>query len=209
MTRAHSLIGRVLRTAILNVLIPLICLGFWVSPAAAANNPAVAVKTGIDQVIQLLAENPGNPESLRHQILAVVDNYFDFQATAKKVLGPEWRRQPPEKREQFTRDFSRLLFDTYIRRVEGFTDHTITYSLIQQGAGSAVVRAYITGAQNIAPTAVDYYLHVKNGKWKVYDVVFSGVGLVTNYREQFNSILARSSFDGLLQQLEQRNNAEG
>ncbi len=209
MTVANSLIGRVFRNAIFSVLIPVICLGYWVSPAAAANNPAVAVKTGIDQVLQLLGEYPGNPPFLRHKILAVVDNYFDFQATAKEVLGPEWRRQPPEKRELFTQEFSRLLFNNYIRKVEGFRDHSITYYLIQEGANSAIVRAYVTGAQNIAPTAIDYYLHVKDGKWKVYDVVYGGVGLVTNYRDQFNSILVRSSFDGLLQQLERRNNAEG
>lgn len=208
MTEANSLIGRMFRNAIFHVLIPVICLAFWVSPAAAANNPAAAVKTGIDQVMQLLGEYPGNPPFLRHKILSVVDNYFDFRATAKKVLGPEWRRQPPQKRELFTQEFSTLLFNNYIRKVEGFRDQSITYYLIQQGADSAIVRAYVTGAQNIAPTAIDYYLHVKGGKWKVYDVVFDGLGLVTSYREQFNSILARSSFDGLLQQLEQRNNAE-
>ncbi|MGO9017623.1 MAG: ABC transporter substrate-binding protein [Syntrophobacteraceae bacterium] len=44
----------------------------------------------------------------------------------------------------------------------------------------------------------------KCGNWRVYDVMIEGVGLVTNYRGQFDEILSRSSFDDLLRQLREK-----
>ncbi|MDR3569456.1 MAG: ABC transporter substrate-binding protein [Syntrophobacteraceae bacterium] len=184
------------------VLIAVLCLCFWTSVAAAAGSPQAIVQTGTNQVMQLLREYPLNSPTLKPKIRAVVDNYFDFQAIAKNAIGPEWRQQTPEKRKQFTRAFSRLLIDTYLGKIDHYSDHTITYAMARQGPENATVRAYVTGAQNMAPLPIDYYLHRSNGTWKVYDVVVEGIGLVSNYREQFSSILVRTSFDDLLRQLE-------
>ena len=56
---------------------------------------------------------------------------------------------------------------------------------------------------------IDYYLRLKDGKWKVYDVSIEGIGLVTNYRCQFEAILMRKSFDDLLRQLKDKIDAQG
>jgi phospholipid transport system substrate-binding protein len=38
-----------------------------------------------------------------------------------------------------------------------------------------------------------YRVTLKDGKWKVYDVVVENVSLVQNYRTQFNDILAKDT----------------
>jgi phospholipid transport system substrate-binding protein len=197
----HRQIERVRRGAILSALIPVFCLFLWTSVAAAANNPEAVVQNGTNQVIQLLTEYRGNPQALRTKLRAVVDNYFDFNALAKKALGPQWQQLSPAKRQEFTQEFSQLLFNTYIGKIQGYDGGNISYALVQRGPTYAQVRSWVAGDQNMAPVHVDYYLHLKNGSWKVDDVVIEGVGLVTSYRAQFNSILARSSFDELLRQL--------
>jgi phospholipid transport system substrate-binding protein len=201
MTIKRRQIERVGRGAILSALIPVFCLFLWASVAAAANNPETVVQTGTTQVTHLLSEYRGNPQALRTKLRAVVDNYFDFNALAKKALGPQWQQISPTKRQEFTQEFSRLLFNTYINKIRGYDGENISYALVQRGPTYAQVRSWVSGDQNMAPVHVDYYLHLKNGKWKVDDVAIEGVGLVTNYRAQFNSILARSSFDELLRQL--------
>jgi phospholipid transport system substrate-binding protein len=45
---------------------------------------------------------------------------------------------------------------------------------------------------------------LKNGTWKVYDVVIENVSLVQNYRSQFNSILAKNTPDQLLEILRKK-----
>ena len=43
-----------------------------------------------------------------------------------------------------------------------------------------------------------------NGEWKVTDVVIENISLVNNYRSQFNRVLAKSSFEELVQAMKQR-----
>jgi phospholipid transport system substrate-binding protein len=39
---------------------------------------------------------------------------------------------------------------------------------------------------------------IRSSKWRVYDVVFSGVSLIKNYRAQFNSHIKRKGMDSLI-----------
>jgi len=49
-----------------------------------------------------------------------------------------------------------------------------------------------------------YRLILKDGTWKVYDVVVENVSLVQNYRSQFNSILAKNTPTSCLKFCEKR-----
>ena len=51
---------------------------------------------------------------------------------------------------------------------------------------------------------IDYRLRESDGQWRVYDMVIMGVSLVNNYRAQFHRIIAQSSYQGLVQQLQAR-----
>jgi phospholipid transport system substrate-binding protein len=52
-----------------------------------------------------------------------------------------------------------------------------------------------------APVTVEYRLLHKDGDWKVYDIVIEGVSLVNNYRTQFNTIITKDSYAGLVKQM--------
>jgi phospholipid transport system substrate-binding protein len=174
----------------------------FTSPAFAVQSPETAVKFGADQVLQLLAQYRGNPRVLQQEIRPVVDRYFDFEAIAKRALGPRWNQESVDKQQEFTREFSKLLFNTYLAQIEKYTDERIIYGKPHVSGDEAVVPTRIVGGQG--GINVDYYVHLKDGYWKAYDVAIEGVGLVNNYRAQFNAILSRSSFDDLLRQLRQK-----
>jgi len=57
---------------------------------------------------------------------------------------------------------------------------------------------------NGEPTTVNYRLHHVQGEWKIYDVVVEDISIVSNYRSQFNRILAKGSIDDLLKQLREK-----
>lgn len=44
--------------------------------------------------------------------------------------------------------------------------------------------------------------------WKVYDVVISGVSLVTNYRSTFSSIIEDKGMDSLIRQMSERSDGK-
>ena len=78
----------------------------------------------------------------------------------------------------------------------------ITYRQRPIYQGYVVVEALIRDQGG--PVSLDYYLHLKDGNWKVYDVAVGGMSLVANYRNQFDQILANSSFDHLSMMLRQK-----
>jgi len=40
--------------------------------------------------------------------------------------------------------------------------------------------------------------------WKIYDVVIEGVSLVKNYRDQFDAVIASSSYAGLIKEIQSK-----
>jgi phospholipid transport system substrate-binding protein len=212
MIAAYSQIRRVGGRHISKTLISVVGLCLWASQAIAAPNPQAVIKSGTDQVLQFLKQYPENTRVRREKIRAVVDEYvgeyFDFDEIAKRALGSRWCEQSPEKQQEFTREFRQLLFDTYIGKIEKYVNEKITYNEKQVGSNCAVIEALEVGGQSGA-VPIDYYLRLKDGKWKVYDVAVEGIGLVSNYHSQFEAILLRNSFDDLLRQLKEKLATQG
>jgi phospholipid transport system substrate-binding protein len=48
---------------------------------------------------------------------------------------------------------------------------------------------------------VEYRMQSSSSGWRVYDVVVEGVSLVKNYRDQFDAIINKSSYDGLIKEI--------
>lgn len=198
MSSARSQIELMSKHLISRTLILVVCICLWGSQAIAAENPLDVVKTGTNQVLKILKEYPQDTQARREKIRAVVDKYLDFDGVSRLALGPQWNNQPPEKQQEFSRDFSRLLFSKYIENIENYADQKITYSQRQVGPQHVVVEAVVGGQ------AIDYALHLKNGNWTVYDVSVQGLSLVINYRSEFDAMLANGSFENLLMVLKQK-----
>jgi len=191
--------GRILKILILTVI-----LSFLTSWAVASSTPLETVEVGTNKVLQILKAESGNKQKRRADIRTVVNEYFDFDAMARRALGPHWNEESPAKQQEFTELFSEFLFNVYIDKVEKYTNEKITYNMKEAEGNYAVVDALVTGAPS-GNIAIRYSLRLKNGNWKAYDVAIEGIGLINNYRSQFDSILSRSSFDELLNQLKQKN----
>jgi phospholipid transport system substrate-binding protein len=207
MLGVRSQIARMSRCIISKTLIVVVCLGLTVSPGVAADDPYVMVKSGMDKVLQLLKEYPGDMQvARREKIRNVVDEDFDFTEMAKRALGPRWKTASPEKQQEFTRDFSQLIFNVYMRKIEKYANEKIEIDFRRRKIEGefAVIEAFIVGNLS-GKIAVDYYLTHKNGNWKIYDIVIEGIDLALNYRSQFDLILSKSSFDDLLQQMKKKN----
>jgi phospholipid transport system substrate-binding protein len=146
--------------------------------------------------------NLSNPIAHRVEIERIVREYCDFVDMAMRSLGPHWKSQPAPKQQEFVKLFEEMIFNTYIDRVDTYAcgDEKIVYDDETVDGTYAVVKSRVTGYKG-KDVAIEYRLRLKNEEWKAYDVVIEGVSLVNNYRQQFNAILARESFDGLLQRM--------
>ena len=121
---------------------------------------------------------------------------------ARLAVGPQWKSLLPEKQEEFTLEFSKLLFNTYVGDIQKYAQQKPTYNHRTINPDYVVVEALVRDQGG--SVSLGYYLHLKDGNWKVYDVAVDGMSLLANYRSQFHSILANGSFDSLSMMLRQK-----
>lgn len=167
---------------------------------ALAGAPTEALSASIDKVIALLADpaykNPDTRPAMRAKLLTAIDAVFDMKELSRRALGAQWNQFNPEQQQRFVTAFGLLLQNTYLDKIESYTDEKVQYLKEQNlGTGKAEVDTKVVGKGKEIP--ISYRLS-DHGGWKVYDVVIEGVSLVQNYRTQFGQILVNESPDALI-----------
>ena len=192
-------------------------LGRWVvgivvlgllAGTAAAGEPLEKIRGTVEDVLAVLADEslrtPQGRELRRRKLRQAVYQRFGFEEMTRRALGRHWRDLDTDQRQEFVGLFSDLLERSYIGKIEAtgagsevaYTRETI------DDEGFASVLSVITN-RLASQFEVEYRLLQHDGEtaWEVYDIVIEGVSLINNYRTQFNNIIHRTSYDGLVNQL--------
>ena len=116
-------------------------------------------------------------------------------------MARHWKKRTAKEKEKFIVLFGQLLERTYLDKVSDYSGQKVTYVGERVEGKYAVVSVKILTTKN-EEISVDYRVRRRGEGWYVYDVSIEGVSLVNNYRVQFNNIIMKSSFEGLLERLE-------
>ena len=192
-------------------------LGRWVvgvvvvgllAGAAGAGEPLDRIRETVSEVLAVLEDetlqSPQNQTLRREKLRQAVYRRFGFEEMARRSLGRHWRDLNAEQRQEFVGLFSDLLERSYVGKIEGSgAGSQVDYpreTIDEEGFAS--VLSLITSRLG-SQIDVEYRLLQRDGDtaWEVYDVVIEGVSLINNYRTQFNNVIHRTSYDGLVRQL--------
>lgn len=177
----------------------LLLLAATVAPAAA-DTPTQTLGASVDHIIALLADpaykNPQTRPAMRTKLITTIEGIFDMQELSRRALGAQWNKFTPEQQTRFVNAFGTLLQNTYLDKIESYTDEKVQYLKEQDlGPGKAEVATKVVGKGKEIP--ITYRLVDHNG-WKVYDVIIEGVSLVQNYRTQFGQLLVNETPDAVI-----------
>jgi phospholipid transport system substrate-binding protein len=178
---------------------------------AGTSSPQDQLRTSIDAILEILKNDSLKGEaniSIRREALRKkIYERFDFEKMSQFSLGRHWRDRTPEERLTFVRLFSRLLEETYVGKIEAYTDEQVMYvKELVRDTKAQIDTKIITDTIEIP---IDYRMYrIDNGQWMVYDLVVEGVSLVANYRAQFTRMLESDSFETLLQDLEKKTGSD-
>ena len=180
----------------------------------AADSAQQLVVNVSNQVIQALKKEPDlaqrDPNSIYNLVNRIVVPHFDFDATAKLVLGHYWRDTNPQQQQRFIKEFRTHLVHFYAVSLAKYKDQKIDYKpLHAPAAADEVVVNTEVQQQNGPPIPIDYRMHLKGGDWKVYDVTIEGISLVTSNRSSFAAEIQQGGIDTLTDRLAQRNRQKG
>ncbi len=174
-----------------------------------AGEPTDQIRRTTDAILAVVRANPGDSEEVeakrREAIRKEVDKRFDWESMARRSLGRHWRGKTEAQLNEFTKLFSKLLENTYMDKIEGYSGEEVLYENERRDDEYARVFVKIK-TRTDREIAVEYRtkLRDKDKQWLVYDIVIEGVSLVKNYRSQFESLLARGSFDEMLKKIENK-----
>ena len=186
---------------VVSVLLVLLAV---VAPPAAAGPPTDQLRGHVEQILKVLDDpalrSEARERERRAAIRRVADEIFDFGEISRRSLGRYWQERSPAERQEFTLLFTDLLERSYISKIEGYSGERITFVGEALDGEQATVRTKIVSKQGIE-TPVDYRVLQQGGRWRAYDVNIEGVSLVANYRSQFNSMIQRQTYAGLVKAL--------
>jgi phospholipid transport system substrate-binding protein len=170
---------------------------------AHAGAPTDTLKQSVDQVVKILSDPAlrDNPEARHAQVRKVAETIFDYPDTARRALGPHWNGRTPEQQQEFVKLFAEILDRSYVSKIDLYQGERVQYTGETMDGTEATVKTLIAAPKQSTDIPVDYRMHLKNGRWAVYDVIIEGVSLVSNYRTQFNKIIQTESYDALVQRL--------
>jgi len=170
----------------------------------AAGVPGDQVHQTTDKLLAILKDPQLKGESKKNErrdkLKELIYQRFDFTEMARRSLGSEWRRRSPEEQKEFVKLFTGLLERTYLDNIESYNGEKFQYLKEQEDNNHAQVDTKIIDNKG-QEVSVNYRLHKVNGDWKVYDVVIAEISLVNNYRSQFNRVLAKSSYEELVNRM--------
>lgn len=176
----------------------------------AAISPLEQVRTTVTGIVGVMQSKdlakPDKKIARREKIMAYVTQRFDFEEMSKQTLVSKWRDLTPEQRKDFVRLFSELLKNTYIGRVEAYSNEAILFDKeVFDGDQQTRAMVYTKVVKNNQEIPINYKLMVKDGEWFVYDVMIEGVSLIRNYRTEFARILNQEQYAGLVKRLQEKN----
>jgi len=169
---------------------------------AEAGEPMDKLRQTVNEVLAIVSNKALPPAERRVKIRQAVLQHFGFDEMSQRALGQHWSTLTPPQRQEFVTLFTDLLERSYITRIESYNAdvHGVRYLKEEIDQDRAAVYTEIVSKRDL-PAAVEYRLLHRDGNWKVYDIVIEGVSLVNNYRTQFNTIIMKDSYAGLVKQM--------
>jgi phospholipid transport system substrate-binding protein len=167
-----------------------------------AGEPLDKIRQTVDDVLTIVNNKTLQPQERHTQIRQAVLQRFGFEEMAQRSMAQHWRTLTPQQQQEFVELFTDLLERSYINRIENYKagPQGVRYPKEDITGDRAIVHTEIMSQRDL-PIAVDYHLLHKDGDWKAYDIVIEGVSLVNNYRIQFNTIILKDSYAGLVKQM--------
>ncbi len=172
-----------------------------VAGSAYAGAPMDKLKKDVNSVLDQLKDPARKAEFARDikndKILPVYANMFDDVELSKRALARNWNNLTIPQRQEFVTLFRQVLEKAYGDKIISFNDEKVLFdreTMVSDKIAEIQTRV-VTSTKEIP---VNYMMILKNGVWKVYDVVVENVSLVQNYRTQFNDILGKNTTDQLI-----------
>ena len=143
-------------------------------------------------VLKQLNENrdrlKSEPEYIKQLVNKLIIPHFDFELMSELVLGSYWQKFEKPQQSCFASGFRNLLVERYAYILLSYDDHEISYSDAKYigNKGYKLVTQTIS-REGAKPLPIGYAMELKDGEWKVVDLIIDEISLLRSYSGMFQS----------------------
>jgi phospholipid transport system substrate-binding protein len=188
-----------------------LCLSTLIASAAEEAGPGVsAVRRAQESVAASLQKKaaPGSEaeKRLAGEISAQLRGFLDVDELGRRALVDHWGKLKEPQRRQFLGVLRGLVEANYVRALRSNLQYEVSYLREEPREDARRVLTEIRmrrkGREQVI--SVDYLLRKEGEAWRAFDVITDGVGLIENYRAQFNRILDKEGFPALIERMRKK-----
>ena len=163
------------------------------------------VKEKIDQVTALIKDKSLDKKIRNDKIIALVTPILDFEFMAKLSLGRKhWKSFSKSQRKEFVDLFVTQLQDSFLEKLDLYTDEKVTYGEAKRVKTKIEVRTLLISKDSKYDIVYKFYKSKKAGQWLGYDIEIIGVSVVQTYRTQFDAAIKKDGIGGLLSKMRKK-----
>jgi phospholipid transport system substrate-binding protein len=154
--------------------------------AAAAANPAVALRAGVDRLIAFLNQDPAPDEAQLEGFLNdEIAPFFDFDYMAKTAGGRLFERLDDAQQADITAGIKRSFLGKMAEKLTGYSDQQVRFLPPRAGNGGRTAQVSVAILNpGSYPARLDFRLYRGGESWRVYDVAANGQSAIVHYRRQ-------------------------
>ena len=188
------------------LLLCVVIVGDALAGPASVATPTEELRRHVDHVVRT-AQSPRfralGPVERRDAIRRMNERIFDWPDMARRALGAHWDGRTGGERQAFAGWFARLAERAYMAQVEqvsanGLRREPLRFLGERVAGDDAIVHAALGSPRELP---VDFRLHRRDGRWRVYDVAVDGVSAAENYGAQFRRVIGRASYPRLVDRM--------
>lgn len=140
-------------------------------------------------------------ENTRSLVRLKILPFIDLKTSTKTTLKDHWNKLDLLQKQLFIDYISHSLIKDYVGMLHSYEKLDLVeislHKKIKRKGNKAIIRLEVKPNADAKPVLITLKM-IRDTRWKIYDVVFSGVSVIKNYRAQFNSHIKRKGLDSLI-----------
>lgn len=179
-----------------------------VGATASAQAPAEAQRFLQERnaTVMRLMERPASA-TRDTELTRMLGELLDYEELSRRALARHWEERSAAERAEFVAILKQLVERSYRSNLQRTLRYEVRYESAEARGADVLVQTEARNRQNRRAPAVsiDYLVMQRDGAWRIVDItVDDGMSMVDNYRNQFERILRREGWEGLMTRMRGR-----
>lgn len=164
---------------------------YHTSNDAFTKNAERFVQKTADQAVSFLSDDSLSTAQKTKSFQRLLKNSFDMKTIGRFALGRNWRIATPAERKEYQALFEKMIIDIYSARFGEYQDQKVEVRKSRKDSEKDVTVTSFVLSKTGQEIQVDWRVRLKNGRYRVIDIVIEGVSMGLTHRSDFASVIQR------------------